>query len=107
MLCEPDIDDERGLRFVHTHGVGLFEVGACLDESGENGVGWIRRLEEWRPRSQLFLEEERGAELSKASMALWTLCSVPCKVGAVEVGAGRTATAHANGGKRWCQCSQQ
>ena len=34
VLCEPDIEDEAELRFVQTHGAGLYEVGVCVDESG-------------------------------------------------------------------------
>jgi hypothetical protein len=39
VLCEPDIEDEAELRFVHTHGAGLFEVGVRVDES-EGKRGW-------------------------------------------------------------------
>ena len=50
LLCEPDIEDEAELRFVQTHGTGLFEVGVHVDESrGKRGwsdtpygrVAWI------------------------------------------------------------------
>jgi hypothetical protein len=50
VLCEPDIEDEAELRFVHTHGAGLFEVGVRVDDSrGKRGwsdtpfgrVAWI------------------------------------------------------------------
>jgi hypothetical protein len=33
-LCEPDIEDEAELRFVDTHGAGLFEVGVRVDDGG-------------------------------------------------------------------------
>jgi len=39
VLCEPDIEDEAELRFVHTHGAGLFEVGVRVDGSGGKR-GW-------------------------------------------------------------------
>jgi hypothetical protein len=39
VLCEPDIEDEAELRFVQTHGAGLFEVGVRVDESGGKR-GW-------------------------------------------------------------------
>jgi hypothetical protein len=39
LLCEPNIEDEQELRFVQTHGVGLLEVGVCIDESGGKR-GW-------------------------------------------------------------------
>ena len=32
LLCEPDVDDEDELRFVQTHGAGLFEIGVRVDE---------------------------------------------------------------------------
>jgi len=39
ILCVPDVDDEAELRFVQTHGAGLFEIGVRIDES--NGrQGW-------------------------------------------------------------------
>ncbi len=53
ILCEPDIEDEAELRFVQTHGAGLFEVGVRVDDSGgKQGwsdtpfgrVAWIPRL---------------------------------------------------------------
>jgi len=34
VLCEPDVEDEAELRFVQTHGAGLFEVGVRVEESG-------------------------------------------------------------------------
>jgi hypothetical protein len=49
-LCEPDVENEAELRFVQTHGAGLFEVGVRVDESaGKRGwsdtpfgrVAWI------------------------------------------------------------------
>jgi hypothetical protein len=39
VLCEPDIEDKAELRFVDTHGAGLFEVGARVDDSGASGDG--------------------------------------------------------------------
>ena len=39
VLCEPDTENEAELRFVQTHGVGLFEVGVRVDESGGK-QGW-------------------------------------------------------------------
>jgi hypothetical protein len=39
VLREPDIGDEAELRFVETHGAGLFEVGVRVDESGGKR-GW-------------------------------------------------------------------
>jgi hypothetical protein len=39
LLCEPDIEDEQELRFVQTHGAGLFEVGVRIYESGGKR-GW-------------------------------------------------------------------
>jgi hypothetical protein len=39
-LCEPDIEYERELRLMQTHGAGLFEVGI-------SGAGRIRDFEEW------------------------------------------------------------
>ena len=39
VLCEPDIGDEQELRFVQTHGAGLFEVGIRIYESGGKR-GW-------------------------------------------------------------------
>jgi hypothetical protein len=39
VLCEPDVEDEAELRFVQTHGAGLFEVGVRVDESGGKR-GW-------------------------------------------------------------------
>ena len=39
VLREPDIEDEAELRFVQTHGAGLYEVGVCVDESGGK-QGW-------------------------------------------------------------------
>lgn len=39
VLCEPDAEDEAELRFVQTHGAGLFEVGVRVDESGGKR-GW-------------------------------------------------------------------
>ena len=39
VLCEPDVDNEAELRFVQTHGAGLFEVGVRVDESGGKR-GW-------------------------------------------------------------------
>jgi len=50
ILCEPDVEDEDELRFVQTHGAGLFEIGVHVDESrGKRGwsdtpfgrVAWI------------------------------------------------------------------
>jgi len=50
ILCVPDVDDEAELRFVQTHGAGLFEIGVRIDESsGKQGwsdtpfgrVAWI------------------------------------------------------------------
>jgi hypothetical protein len=38
-LCEPDIEDEQELRFMQTHGAGLFEVGVCIYESGGKRCG--------------------------------------------------------------------
>ena len=40
VLCEPDIEYERELRLMQTHGSGLFEVGV-------RGAGRIRDFEEW------------------------------------------------------------
>jgi hypothetical protein len=42
VLCEPDIEDEDELGFVHTHasGAGLFEVGVRVDDSGGKR-GWL------------------------------------------------------------------
>ena len=38
VLCEPDTEDEAELRFVQTHGAGLFEIGVRVDESrGKRG----------------------------------------------------------------------
>ena len=39
VLREPDIKDEAQLSFVQTHGAGLYEVGVCVDESGDKR-GW-------------------------------------------------------------------
>jgi hypothetical protein len=39
MLREPDIEDEAELRFVQTHGAGLYEVGVRVDGSGGTH-GW-------------------------------------------------------------------
>ena len=39
VLCEPDVDDEAELRFVQTHGAGLFELGVRVDEGGGK-QGW-------------------------------------------------------------------
>jgi len=39
VLREPDIGDEAELRFVETHGAGLYEVGVRVDESGGKR-GW-------------------------------------------------------------------
>jgi len=39
ILCVPDVDDEAELRFVQTHGAGLFEIGVRIDESGGK-QGW-------------------------------------------------------------------
>jgi len=39
VLCEPDTEDEAELRFVHSHGAGLFEVGVRVDDSGGKR-GW-------------------------------------------------------------------
>jgi hypothetical protein len=50
LLCEPDVEDEDELRFVQTHGAGLFEIGVLVDGSrGKRGwsdtpfgrVAWI------------------------------------------------------------------
>ncbi|KAH8984989.1 glyoxalase-like domain-containing protein [Lactarius hatsudake] len=35
LLCEPDASDEVEVRFVESHGAGLFEVGVRVDEDGE------------------------------------------------------------------------
>jgi hypothetical protein len=32
LLCKLDVDDEDELRFVQTHGAGLFEIGVRVDE---------------------------------------------------------------------------
>jgi hypothetical protein len=38
LLCEPDVEDEDELRFVQTHGAGLFEIGVLVDGSrGKRG----------------------------------------------------------------------
>jgi len=34
LLCEPDTSDEAEVRFVESHGAGLFEVGVRVDEDG-------------------------------------------------------------------------
>ena len=34
LLCEPDASDEVEVRFVESHGAGLFEVGVRVDEDG-------------------------------------------------------------------------
>jgi hypothetical protein len=39
VLREPDVEDDAELRFVGTHGAGLFEVGVRVDESGGKS-GW-------------------------------------------------------------------
>ena len=39
VLREPDVEDEGELRFVQTHGAGLYEVGVRVDESGGKR-GW-------------------------------------------------------------------
>jgi hypothetical protein len=39
VLREPDIEDEAELRFVQTHGAGLYEIGVCVNESGGKR-GW-------------------------------------------------------------------
>lgn len=35
LLCKPDASDEAEVRFVDSHGAGLFEVGVRVDEDGE------------------------------------------------------------------------
>ncbi|KAH9053736.1 glyoxalase-like domain-containing protein [Lactarius vividus] len=35
LLCAPDASDEAEVRFVESHGAGLFEVGVRVDEDGE------------------------------------------------------------------------
>jgi hypothetical protein len=34
LLCDPDASDEAEVRFVESHGAGLFEVGVRVDEDG-------------------------------------------------------------------------
>ena len=34
LLCEPDASDKAEVRFVESHGAGLFEVGVRVDEDG-------------------------------------------------------------------------
>jgi hypothetical protein len=34
LLCDPDASDEAEVRFVESHGAGLFEVGVQVDEDG-------------------------------------------------------------------------
>jgi hypothetical protein len=47
VLCEPDIEDEDELRFVNTHGPGLFEAGCSSMTVGASGDDPMRRLGEW------------------------------------------------------------
>lgn len=44
LVCEPDIDDEAELRFVQTHGAGLFELGCALTRVGASAAGWSDTL---------------------------------------------------------------
>jgi hypothetical protein len=40
VLCEPDIEDEAEMQFVHTQGAGLFEAGVRVDDSGGRRLFW-------------------------------------------------------------------